>query len=70
MGFIEIINLDENGVSRTDISELSFADSVELELALATPNAIQIACVICFCPIPSGTGNNTCEAHRGMTPNW
>lgn len=65
MGYIKIVN-DENQI---DISELSFADSVELELALVTPNAVQIACVICFCPIPQGTGN-TCEPHKGMKPNW
>jgi len=69
MGYIKIIEIDENGVSQNDVSELSFADKVELELALSTPNAVQVACVICFKIIPSGTGN-ACEAHKGMKPRW
>ena len=69
MGYFKILDINENGVSRIDSSELSFADSVEIELALTTPNAIQMACVICFCPIPRGTGN-TCTTHKGMKLNW
>jgi hypothetical protein len=69
MGYFKILDLNENGVSRIDSSELSFADSVEIELALTTPNAIQMACVICFTPIASGSGN-TCNTHKGMKPNW
>jgi len=69
MGFFKVIDLDENGVTEIDSSELSFGDAVEIELALATPNAVQIACVICFCPIPQGTGN-TCETHKGQKPRW
>jgi len=69
MGYFKIIDINENGVSRIDSSELSFGDAIEIELALATPNAVQIACVICFTPIPQGTGN-TCTPHKGMKPNW
>jgi len=69
MGYFKILDINENGVSRIDSSELSFADSVEIELALTTPNGVQMACVICFTPIASGNGN-TCDTHKGMKPNW
>lgn len=39
MGFIEIIELDENGVSVTDLSEAS--DIVRLELWLALQNEMK-----------------------------
>lgn len=69
MGYIEIFEMNENGAGFTNIDEMSFGDKVELELALTTPNAVQVACVICFTAIPSGTGN-TCTPHKGMKPNW
>jgi hypothetical protein len=39
MGYIEIVDIDENGVSVTDLSEVS--DIVRLELWLALQNEIQ-----------------------------
>lgn len=69
MGYIQFFEMDNDGAGFKSLDEISFGDAVELELALATPNAIQVACVICFCPIPSGTGN-TCETHKGQQPNW
>ena len=69
MGYIQFLEMDNNGVEWKDLSELSFGDSVELELAV-TQNAVQLACVICFKPIASGTGFNTCDTHRGQKPKW
>jgi len=69
MGYIEIFEMNENGAGFKALEEISFGDAVEIELALATPNAVQIACVICFTPIARGNGN-TCETHKGMKPNW
>jgi hypothetical protein len=39
MGYVEIVDIDENGVSVTDLSEVS--DIVRLELWLALQNEIQ-----------------------------
>ena len=69
MGYIEIFEMNENGAGFKSLEEISFGDAIEIELALATPSAVQIACVICFTPIPQGTGN-TCTPHKGMKPNW
>jgi len=69
MGYIKFFEMDNDGAGFKSLDEISFGDAVEIELALATPNAIQVACVICFTPIPSGTGN-TCETHIGQEPNW
>lgn len=67
MGYIKIFEMDENGAGFINLDEANLSDKVEIELALTTPNAIQMACVICFTPIPSG---NTCDTHKGQKPNW
>ena len=65
MGYIKSFFMDENGAG---FSELTDDEKLEIELALMT-NQVQVACVICFKVIPSGTGN-TCETHKGMKPTW
>jgi hypothetical protein len=63
MGYIEIFSADENGAGWKNLDQISFADKVELELALSTPNAVQVACVVCYTVIPNGTGNK-CQTHK------
>jgi len=69
MGYVKIFEMDNNGAGFDSVENLSYGDALELELAVSVFNTAQIACVICFCPIPQGTGN-TCETHKGQKPNW
>ena len=69
MGYIKIFEMDENGAGWKDLDQINDDEKNDLELALLDSNAIQVACVICFKVIPSGTGN-TCETHKGQQPSW
>lgn len=63
MGYIEFFDVNENGAGWKNLDEMKFSDKVELGLALSTPNAIQVACVVCYTVIPNGTGNK-CTTHK------
>lgn len=64
MGYIERIELSDSGVTVTPIEKVSFADKVELELAIATdPNAVKLVCWYCFGAVESG---NSCNSHKGL----
>jgi len=69
MGYIKNFLMDYQGAGWKSFDELTDDEKNELELALLDSNAIEVACVICFKVIPSGTGN-TCETHKGQQPNW
>lgn len=62
MGYLEMITFDENGVTRTPVSEISIGDEIETLMALKQ-GAYTLACVDCFKPIPSGMGHSYCERH-------
>lgn len=64
MGYLEKIELSDSGVTVTPFADVSFADKVELELALATDSkAFQNVCWNCFTPIGSG---NSCYSHKDL----
>ena len=69
MGYIKNFVMDNQGAGWKSFDELTNDEKLDLELALLDSNSVQVACVICFKPIPSGTGN-TCEPHRGQKPTW
>ena len=49
MGYLNYVELDENGVTVKDVSELSFADTVETMLALGELNStIKFLCAVCL----------------------
>ena len=61
MGFIQF--QDSDGTFK-DLGELSFADTLELELALNTPNTlIQKACFVCQAILPNDSKSYFCENH-------
>ena len=62
MGYLKMIELNENGVTTKDISEISIGDEIEILMALQA-GEYSLACVDCFKPIPSGMGHSYCEAH-------
>lgn len=67
MGYIEIISIDENGVSKKNFDELTFDEKLSLEvdvdLALAGFEEIKLLCVVCLVPIASGQGHCYCPRH-------
>lgn len=67
MGYIEIISIDENGVSRKNLDELNFDERLSLEvdvdLALNNFAEIKLLCVVCLVPIASGQGHCYCPRH-------
>ena len=69
MGYIKNFVMDNQGAGWKTFDELTDDEKLDLELALLDSNNVQVACVICFKPIPSGIGN-TCEPHNGQKPNW
>ena len=49
MGYLNYVELDENGVTVKDVSELSFADTVETMLALGELNStMKFLCAVCL----------------------
>ena len=49
MGYLNYVELDENGVTVKDVSELSFADTVETMLALGELNSkMKFLCGVCL----------------------
>lgn len=64
MGYVEFFEMTPEGAGWKDLSELSFADSVELELSLMTERP-KVLCWKCLAPIPSGTGNS-CATHKDL----
>lgn len=62
MGYLNFIELNENGVTTKDISEISIGDEIETLMALEQ-KSYTLACVSCFKPIPSGMGHSYCETH-------
>lgn len=67
MGFIEIISMNEDGVTVKNLSELTESERLDLELDIVTGNVGGLLCVTCYKPIPSGMGHSYCEAHK---PNF
>ena len=67
MGHIEIISIDEDGVSKQNLDELSFDERLSLEvdvdLALNGFEKVQLLCVVCLVPIASGQGHCYCPRH-------
>ncbi|NBW21173.1 MAG: hypothetical protein EBR82_75750 [Caulobacteraceae bacterium] len=68
MGYIKAFIMDNQGAGWKSFDELTADELAELENAINTQES-NIACVICFKPIPQGTGN-TCDTHKGQQPNW
>lgn len=49
MGYLNYVELDENGVTVKDVSELPFADVVETMLALGELNTkMKFLCAVCL----------------------
>lgn len=49
MGYLNYVELDENGVTVKDVSELPFADVVETMLALGELNSkMKFLCAVCL----------------------
>lgn len=49
MGYLNYVELDENGVTVKDVSELSFADTVETMMALCELNStMKFLCAVCL----------------------
>lgn len=69
MGYIKNFVMDNQGAGWKTFDELTENEKLDLELALLDSSSVQVACVICFKPIPSGTGN-ACEPHKEQQPNW
>lgn len=67
MGYIEFIDLDENGVTVTPLDELSIGDKLEVEINLAQ-GAVTLLCLVCLTPVPSGMGHSYCSAHKPDFP--
>ena len=67
MGFVTITTFDENGVTTKDLSELTFDERLSLEvdvdLATAGLEPVQLLCVVCLTAIPSGLGHCYCPRH-------
>ena len=68
MAELEIVTLDENGVSVKKFSELNADEKIALEvdvdLALAGFEKTQLLCVVCSVAIPSGLGHSYCVTHK------
>ena len=62
MGYLKMIELNENGVTTKDVSEISIGDEIETLMALEQ-KAYTIACVVCFTPVQSGLGHSYCPRH-------
>jgi hypothetical protein len=60
MSYLEMISLDETGVTVTPIDEISIGD--EIEILFALPQAT-LACVVCLAPVQSGLGHSFCPRH-------
>jgi hypothetical protein len=67
MGFIEIITIDEDGVTKKNFDELTEDEKLSLEvdvdLALNGFEKVQLLCVVCLVPIQSGLGHCYCDKH-------
>lgn len=63
MGFIKITEINADGVSTKDLSELTEAERLDLELDVYFNAPIKMLCTVCLKEIPSGTGFQ-CETHR------
>ena len=63
MGKMEVFQMDSEGAGWTPIEELSVGDKVELELAIVS-GKVQLLCVSCGVPVPSGMGHSYCERHK------
>lgn len=67
MASIEIISIDEDGVSKKNFDELTEDEklSLEVEVDLATVGLeeAQLVCVVCLAFIPNGSGF-VCEKHK------
>lgn len=68
MGYIEIISIDENGVSKKMLDELNSDEllslEVDVDLALNGFEKVQLLCVVCLVPIASGQGHCYCPRHK------
>jgi hypothetical protein len=64
MGYCEIFQMTPDGAGWTNLDDLSIGDKVELELALMTEPKVQLLCVVCLVPVPSGMGHSYCETHK------
>ena len=67
MGYIEIISIDDDGVSKKNFDELTEDEKLSLEvdvdLATAGFEEIKLLCVVCLVPIASGQGHCYCPRH-------
>lgn len=68
MGNIQVFIADENGAGWKDVSKMTDDEWSELavDIALAEMNMqeVQLLCVTCLAPIPSGTGSSYCDNHK------
>lgn len=71
MGYIEIISLDNDGVTVKRLEELTADErlSLEVEVDLVELGFEEsgLLCFECLKPIPSGLGHSYCDAHKPKT---
>lgn len=67
MSELEITSIDADGVSTKRVDELTEDERIALELdvdlALAGMESVQLLCVVCLRSIPSGQGHSFCPRH-------
>lgn len=64
MDSLQVFTMDNDGAGWVPLDSLPFADKVELQLALDTNAPMQLLCVVCLVPIPSGMGHCYCDKHK------
>ena len=64
MSEMEIFVMNEKGAGWTPLSQLAFADRVELDLAVRSTTSVQLLCVVCGVNVPSGMGHSYCVRHK------
>jgi hypothetical protein len=62
MGYVEFIEIEQDGVTIKDISEISVGDEVETFMGLSSGN-FKLVCVVCFAPVEVGLGHSYCNKH-------
>ena len=72
MGYIEIISLDDDGVTIKNFDELTTDEKIEIDVEVSLQSAglakrTGLLCFTCLVPIPSGMGHSFCEQHKPKT---
>jgi hypothetical protein len=62
MGYVEFIEIEQDGVTIKGISEISVRDEVETFMGISS-GSFKLACVVCFAPVEGGLGHSYCNKH-------